>query len=496
MRERDGGGGAAAAGATAARRGEEGWAEARVRARARAPDELHFERRRLAAAAAAARAAAAAAAVCGGEHAQQHGDGRGAADRVAGLAHVAREAGGVLRLYESHRLAVERLDRLHEGGRGGRVEGVVSGGGGGGGGGGGRRRRQRRAAAARLPDASVARVRAREAEAAAPVAEVGGDDDEGRRVGEVRREQRAVPARLPGAASACAKRCARTEEPTRRADDFARRRNCRAAAHLASASSLSAPTITGTSVYLRRRSGTARRKIAGRASAPPERCAGGGGAAHGRRPITCAMYGRWSSSECSRSSTARSIVSNCPVASSAARAALVHHTCRPPASRTRRSRSRRSRRGRPSGSARGAGRAARRRARRGGTPTPPSARCTRSPRAARSARARRRRSASPRPARGRAGRRAVAPRRVPRAGVGGAAAEAGHRGEEAEESERGRPGGGGGNRCAGRGAAARSRRSGHLRGDRVQRVLHPRASAVCSIRTRLHRCTSRLVAQS
>ena len=92
----------------------------RTRARARAPDELHFERRRLAAAAAAARAAAAAAAVCGGEHAQQHGDGRGAADGVARLAHVAREAGGVLRLYESHRLAVERLDRTARG----RGEGV------------------------------------------------------------------------------------------------------------------------------------------------------------------------------------------------------------------------------------------------------------------------------------------------------------------------------------------------------------------------------------
>mmetsp|Transcript_401 Transcript_401/g.1032 ORF Transcript_401/g.1032 Transcript_401/m.1032 type:complete len:340 (-) Transcript_401:251-1270(-) len=89
-----------------------------------------------------------------GEHLQQHAYGVPAADGVLGVLEVVVEGGGVLRLYELHAAAVERLD-----------VGVA---------------RHARVAVVGLV-----------AEAAAPVAEVAADDEEVRRVREVRREQRA-----------------------------------------------------------------------------------------------------------------------------------------------------------------------------------------------------------------------------------------------------------------------------------------------------------------
>ena len=46
------------------------------------------------------------------ERVEQHGDRVAAADRVAVSVEVGRKAGRILRFYQRHALAVERLDRL------------------------------------------------------------------------------------------------------------------------------------------------------------------------------------------------------------------------------------------------------------------------------------------------------------------------------------------------------------------------------------------------
>ena len=226
----------------------------------------------------------------------------------------------------------------------------------------------------------------------------------------------------------------RPEEPTRRADDFARRRICRAAAH------------ARLRLLVERADHHRHQRVPAAAERhrPSENCAAERARAagamrgpwrrtNGRRPITCAMYGRWSSSECSRSSTARSIVSNCPVASSAARAPVHRDVAR----------RRRVRVAAAHGAAGEVGRVAR--------PEEQDAphavghdvavRPRRRRPAVRVARVRRDQRARGAAGRGRLGQpevelagELVAPRRVPRAGVGGAAAEAGHRAAEAEKA--------------------------------------------------------------